>query len=394
MLNFEYYSPTKVVFGRDVEKETGALVAQNGATKVLVHYGGGSAERSGVLDTVYQSLKDAGVDYVTLGGVVPNPTVEMVRKGAALCKKEKVDFVLAVGGGSVIDSAKGIAYGAVTDADVWRFYTAEATPEKALPVGAVLTLAAAGSELSNSSVLTDEESGEKRGVRNDICRCRFAVMNPQLTTTVPAYHTAAGCADIILHTVERYFTPYQTMQLTDGIAAALVRTVIDSARILTREPENYDARAEVMWASSLSHNDLTGLGGGGGDWACHQLSHVLSARYDMSHGAALTAVWGSWARYVYEENIERFADFAENVMQVPFDDADDEAHLAELGIEALEEFFWALELPTSLAEADIEVTAGEIQQMALQCTYGNTRTIGAIKELGEKEIIDIFTAAQ
>ena len=308
MFNFTYYTPTKVVFGRDAEAQTGTLVRAQGCNKVLIHYGGGSVIRSGLLDRVKASLDQAGVTYTQLGGVVPNPRLSLVYQGIELCKKEGVDFILAVGGGSVIDSSKAIAYGLAEDADVWELYDRARQARACLPVGVVLTIAAAGSEMSNSSVITKDEGGIKRGYSSNLCRPRFAIMNPELTATLPPYQTASGCTDILMHTMERYFTPDGNMEITDSIAEGLLRTVMKNALILRDDPKNCDARAEVMWASSLSHNGLTGSSQG--DWATHGLEHELGGMFDVTHGAGLAAVWGSWARYVYQDCLHRFVRFA------------------------------------------------------------------------------------
>ena len=322
MNNFDYYAPTKVVFGKDTEKETGRLVKEQGASSVLVHFGGKSAIASGLLDRVCQSLKEEGIAYETLGGVVPNPRLSKVREGIALCREKKIDFILAVGGGSVIDSAKAIGYGVANEGDVWDFYAKKRVPTACLPIGAVLTIAAAGSEMSNSSVITNEDGGLKRGCNTDLCRCRFAVMNPELTYTLPDYQTQCGCTDIMMHTMERYFNMSENMELTDGISEALIKTVMKHSKILKEHPDCYESRAEVMWASSLSHNGLTGCGTDGGDWACHQLEHEIGGMFDVAHGAGLAAVWGSWARYVYKARPERFAKFARNIFDIQ--ETDDE----------------------------------------------------------------------
>ena len=316
MENFTYYTPTKVVFGKGTEKQTGDLVKEQGCRKVLVHYGSGSVKRTGLLDRIYASLDEAGISYVSLGGVVPNPRLSLIYQGIDLCRKEGVDFILAVGGGSVIDSAKAIGYGVADEeqGDVWDFYEKTREPKACLPVGVVLTISAAGSEMSNSSVITNEKGWLKRGCNYDICRARFAVMNPEITMTLPKYQTACGCTDIMMHTMERYFNQSDNMELTDGISEHLLRTVMNNAKILMTEPDNYQARAEVMWAGSLSHNGLTGCGTDGGDWACHQLEHELGGMFDVAHGAGLAAVWGSWARYVMDARPESFVMFSVYVM--------------------------------------------------------------------------------
>ncbi|MFV0353379.1 MAG: iron-containing alcohol dehydrogenase [Oscillospiraceae bacterium] len=391
MINFEYYTPTQVVFGKETQKQVGKLIKKEGSRKVLVHYGSQSARKSGLLDEVFASLKESNIEYIELGGVVANPLLSLVREGIELCRKENVDFILAVGGGSVIDSAKAIGYGVPAAHDVWDFYSGKAVPESCLPIGTVLTIAAAGSEMSNSSVITKDDTQEKRGYGSDLSRCRFAIMNPALTVTLPAYQTACGCADILMHTLERYFTNEETMEITDSIAEGLLRTVIENANILSRTPDNYEARAEVMWAGSLSHNGLTSCGGGNGDWASHQLAHELSGKFNTAHGAALTAVWGSWARYVYKEDPARFARFANKVLDIA--DEGDEEEMALAGIEEMESFFWGLGLPTSIKEAGIDMTEAVLQEFVTGCSRGNTRKIGAFKTLDEADIRAIYKMA-
>ncbi len=392
--DFTYYTPTKVVFGRGAENKTGALVAGLGCKKTLLHYGGGSAERTGLLGRIRESLREAGVSFVELGGVVPNPRLSLVNEGIELCRREGVDFILAVGGGSVIDSAKAIAYGVADEerGDVWDFYARIRVPRACLPVGSVLTIAAAGSEMSCSSVITDEATETKRGYGNDLCRPKFAVMNPELTMTLPAYQTACGCVDILMHTMERWFGGGGRMELTDGIAAALMRTVIRNAKILMSEPENYDARAEVMWAGSLSHNGLTGCGTDGGDWATHQLEHEIGALFDVAHGAGLAAVWGSWARYVYKENPARFAQFAAEVMGVQPAATDEETALA--GIAAMEEFYRELKMPVTIRELGIEPTGAQLKEMAEKCAAKfEGGAAGTMKKLSAEDMEKIFRAA-
>lgn len=392
MVNFEYFTPTKVVFGKNAEEKTGELIKAQGCKKVLVHYGGNSAKKSGLLDRICVSLEKKGISYVTLGGVVPNPHLSKVHEGIELCKKEGVDFILAVGGGSVIDSGKAIGYGVANEGEVWDFYAKKRIPEACLPVGAVLTIAAAGSEMSDSSVITNEEGWLKRGCNNNLCRCRFAVMNPELTYTLPPYQTASGCVDIMMHTMERYFTREEDTALTDGIGEALLRTVMESAQTLVEEPENYDARAQVMWASSLSHNGLTGCGTVG-DWSCHQLEHELGGMFDVAHGAGLAAVWGSWARYVYKEKPERFAQFAVNVMGVTNDFSDPEK-TALMGIRKMEEFYRSIQMPTNIRELGVELTEEQIQELAYKCSFMDQRTIGQFKVLSRKDMEEIYRMAR
>ena len=392
MLNFEYYTPTRVVFGKNTEDQVGRLVKEQNCKKVLVHYGSQSAVKSGLLDRIYASLKEASIEYVSLGGVVPNPRISKAREGIELCRKEGVDFILAVGGGSVIDSAKAIGYGVACGGDVWDFYSKKRIPTGCLPIGCVLTIAAAGSEMSNSSVLTNEEGWLKRGCNNDLCRCRFAVMNPELTYTLPKYQTASGCVDILMHTMERYFNNNQSMDVTDHLCEALMRTVMMNGRILMQSPENYDARAEIMWAGSLSHNGLMGCGTDGGDWSCHQLEHELGGMFDVAHGAGLAAVWGSWARYVMDANVERFAQFACNVFEIPCGSDLKEAALK--GIEAMEQFYRYMEMPTSVSDLGITLTDEQIETLSYKCSFENTRTIGVVKKLNMEDMANIYRMAR
>ena len=392
MENFQYYTPTKIIFGRGAEEQTGQLAAEQGCKKVLVHYGGGSVVRSGLLERIYRSLDAAGISYVSLGGVVPNPRLSLVYEGIRLARKEQVDFILAVGGGSVIDSAKAIGYGVANEGDVWDFYEKRRTAKACLPIGVVLTIAAAGSEMSDSSVITKEEGWLKRGYSSNYARARFAVMNPELTMTLPKYQTASGCVDIMMHTMERYFNRSENMEMTDGISEHLLRTVMKNAKILMNEPDNYQARAEVMWAGSLSHNGLTGCGTGGGDWASHQLEHELGGMFDVAHGAGLAAVWGSWARYVMDAAPERFAKFAVNVMGV--EPEAEKLKTAQKGIEAMEDFYHALDMPVCIGDMGIELTEEQMRELAEKCSHFGKRTIGCIKKLDQEDMYQIYKEAR
>ena len=392
MNNFTYYTPTKVVFGRDTDKQVGQLVKEQNCKKVLIHYGGQSAKRSGLLDRIKASLEAENIAYVELGGVVPNPRLSMVYEGIELCKKESVDFILAVGGGSVIDSSKAIGYGMTNEGDVWDFYDKKRQATACLPIGAVLTIAAAGSEMSDSSVITKEEGWIKRGYGSNYCRCKFAVMNPELTMTLPDYQTASGCTDIMMHTMERYFDQSRTMELTDGIAEALMKTVMKNAVILRDDPKNYDARAEIMWAGSLSHNGLTGCGSEGGDWSTHRLEHELGGLFDVAHGAGLAAVWGSWARYVWKDRPDRFVKFAVNVMGVEPNGTD--AEIVEKGICAVEDFYRSIHMPTSIKELGIDVTDEQIAELARKCSIAAKDNLGKVKVLHEADMAAIYTMAR
>ena len=390
MNSFVFHTPTKVVFGKDSHLQVGELLKSYGATKVLLHYGGNSATKSGLLDQVKSCLNEYHISFVELGGVVPNPRLSKVHEGIQLGRDEKIDFILAVGGGSVIDSSKAIAYGIPYQGEVWDFFTKKASPETAIPVGTILTIAAAGSEMSNSTVITNEDNWEKRGCNFEICRLRFAIENPELTYSLPAYQTASGCVDIMMHTMERYFTLADTMELTDSFAEALLRVVMNNAKILVTNPNDYSARAEVLWASSISHNGLLSCGGDAGDWACHRLEHELSGMFDVAHGAGLAAIWTSWANYVYKERPERFAQYAKNVFGLNHEDT---SVLAQLGIQATTEFFKSLEMPTTILELGIDITDKQIEEMAEKCAQANP-SLGAFKKLQKKDMIAIYQNAK
>ena len=393
MKDFHYYAPTEVVFGADAETQTGKMVKKYGGTKVLVHYGGGSVVRSGLLDTVCKSLEAEGIAYVKLGGVVPNPRVSLVREGIELCRKEGVDFLLAVGGGSVIDSMKAISVGVPYQGDVWDFYTRKAFDVECLPTSCVLTIPAAGSEMSNGSVITNDEGGLKKDYCIDEFRCKFAIMNPVLTYTLPAWQTACGAVDMVMHTMERYFSKDDDMEVTDAVAEAVMRTAMDSVHVVLNEPENYRHRAQLMWAGSLAHNDLTGCGTSG-DWATHNLEHELSGMFDVSHGAGLAALWGSWARYVLSENPTRFARFAVNVLGVTNNFKNTE-ETALAGIAKMEDFYRSIGMPVNIHELiGREITDSEIEEMADKCSNYGANTVGCLKELKREDMVAIYKMAK
>jgi len=391
MNNFDWYAPTHIVFGRGTESEVSSLLKSSKCNRVLLHYGSGSVIRTGLLDKIKSSLDKAGIDYIELGGVVANPRLSLVYEGIELAKSKGVDFILAVGGGSVIDSAKAIAYGAAADFDVWDLYDRKRTPESALPVGVVLTIAAAGSEMSNSSVITNEDGGIKRGYSNNMVRPKFAILNPELTMTLPDFQTACGCTDIMMHTMERYFTSAGNMELTDGIAEALLRTVIKNALILVEDPKNYEARAEVMWAGSLSHNGLTGCGNGGDDFATHRIEHEISGMFDVAHGAGLAAIWGSWARYVLDDCLPRFKQFATNVWNIK--DSGDDREVALAGISRTEAFFKRIGMPISLRDFGFELTDEVINELSEKCERAVGGKVGAAKVLYRDDFKKIYRMA-
>ncbi len=393
MKDFKYYTPTEVVFGEQSEEKVAHLVKKYGGTKVLVHYGGQIAVRSGLLDKVCGLLKDNGIAYVTLGGVVPNPRLSLAKQGIDLCRSEGVDFILAVGGGSVIDSAKCIAYGVCFDGDVWDIYLGKAMPTDMLPVASVLTIPAAGSEMSEASVITNEDGDVKLGYSNDMARPKFAIMNPRRTMTLPPYQTAAGVTDMMMHTMERYFTKDDDMDLTTDLAEAMLRSIKNAVFAVLKNPEDYRHRAQIMWGGSLLHNGLTGCGFSD-DWATHQLEHELSGMFDVTHGAGLSAVWPSWARYVMHENLSRFVRFAVNVMDVPNDFTDPEG-TALRGIEAMERFYHAIGMPTNIKELiGRDITNAEIKEMARKCSRNYTATCGCLKILHAEDMEAIYQMAR
>ena len=392
MLNFEYYAPTKVIFGKATETVVGQEIKKYGGKRVLIHYGSESARRSGLLDRVEESLRQAHISFATLGGVKPNPRLSKVREGIELAKRENIDFLLAVGGGSVIDSAKAIAYAmANPEHDIWDFFDGKAAPSACLPVGVVLTIAASGSEMSNSCVITKEEGGMKRSLNTDLARPRFAIMNPELTFTLPPYQTAAGSVDIMMHTQERYFANEKNNELIDRIAEGLMVTVLHNAPIVMKDPTDYNARAELMWAGSLSHNGLTGCGIASGDFMSHKLEHEMGGMFDVTHGAGLAALWPSWARYVYKDCLPRFVRFARNVMGVTTDGTDEE--IALKGIDAMVDFYHSIGMPASFHELGIDPTDAQIDEMARRCLEACGSALGSAKKLSLDDMIAIYHAA-
>lgn len=385
MLDFIYNTPTTVYFGKGKEKEVGKIIKGYGYKKIMLQYGQGSIKRSGLYDVVLSALKAEGIEVVEMGGVEPNPKLSFVREAIKVAKKEKVELILAVGGGSALDSSKYTALGATTDVDVWEFAMGTKKPESALPVACILTISAAGSEMSSSAVITNQELNIKKGCTTELNRCKFAIMNPELSFTLSKYQTACGIVDIMAHTMERYFTVVKDTPLTDGIAESLLRSVIETGKILIENPEDYDARATVMWASSLSHNGLTGCGREN-YLAVHQLEHALSGEYDyVAHGAGLAILFPAWAKFIYKKNVSRFATFARNVWGV--NETDDEKASIK-GIEEMSKFFTSLGMPQRISEFDIPKDA--LSRLANSTTYNGTRTVKSYIPLGVKEIKEIF----
>ena len=387
MNNFTFYSPTYFVFGKDEENNAGKYVKRFGGTKVLIHYGGGSVVRSGLLDRIKKSLKSSDIDFVELGGVKPNPRSGLVYEGIELCKKENVDFILAVGGGSTIDSAKGIAIGALYDGDFWDFYSGKRL-ERALPVGTVLTIAAAGSEGSNGSVITKEEGMLKRSAGGDAIRPVFSVLNPALTQTLPAYQTACGIVDIMAHLLERYFTNTQDVEVTDRLIEGLLLAMVHEAPKVIENPNDYEARANIMWAGMLAHNNCCGVGRDQ-DWASHDIEHELSALYDCAHGAGLAVVFPAWMEYNMNHDVSRFVQLATRVWGCDMDYEKPE-NTAKAGIKAFREFLRAIGMPQTLAE--LGGKAEDIPYLAHTASYGNGNggTLGGFVVLKEKDIENIY----
>lgn len=391
MQNFTFYTPTRIAFGEDTQKQVGELLQQYGISRVLLHYGSGSIQKNGLYDQVVSSLQQAKISFCELGGVTPNPKLSLVREGIALCRAEDVELVLAVGGGSVIDSSKAIAAGVPYEGDVWDFFEKKAAPQKALPVATVLTLAASGSEMSSSAVITHEEKQLKRGFNSDYNRPLFSICNPALTYTLPPYQTACGTVDIMMHTLERYFGNSPQVDVTDRIAESVLKATIRAGREALQNPENYEARATLMWAGSLSHNDLTCCGRSF-FMVCHQMEHEISGMFDrVAHGAGLAVVFLAWAKYVYLENPFRFAQYAHRVWNCDMDFSHPEKTARE-GIEKTEAYFRSLGMPTRLSELSIPVSS--FDEMAEKCTYWGKRTLGGIKELDKEDILRIFHLAE
>lgn len=393
MKNFTYYAPTRVMFGKGTEEELGKIVSGYGFHKVLIHFGGGSVKRSGLLERLEKSLASAGVEYVEFGGVQPNPKLSLVREAIQVCVQEQADLVLAVGGGSVIDSAKCVAAGAAEPSvDPWEYLSRVKTVDKSLPVGVVLTIAASGSEMSSSCVITKEEGALKRSFNSDLSRPLFAIMNPELTYSVSKFQTGCGTVDIMMHTLERYFGTDGEAPLTDRLAEGLLKEVIEAGRIADREPDNYEARAALMWAGSLSHNSLTGLGR---DYfmTAHQIEHELSGMFDqVAHGAGLSVLFPAWCRYIYKYAIPRFCQYAVRVWNLDMNYEHPE-RTALAGIQATEEYFRSLGMPTCMGELGIALRDAQIEELAEKATFFGTRIMPDYIPIGKKEIIEILREA-
>ena len=390
MIHFQYHAPTKVIFGPESYMQAPRLLQEAGASRILVHYGRRSVIRSGLLSQMLSALQDAGIPYETLGGVRPNPRLSLVHEGISLVKEKQIDFILAIGGGSVIDSAKAIAYGACNEGEIWDYYMKRKQVKGALPVGCIATAAAAGSEMSNSSVITNEEGWLKRGLSSEYGYCRFALLDPALTLSMPAYQTMSGCTDILMHALERFFTWEPQGELIDEMSYALMRTLIKNTCKLHLDPTDLNARSEVMWASEAAHNGMCG-DRSLGDWASHQLEHELSGMFDVAHGAGLAALWPSWARYVCSSGTARFAALARNLFDIRI--PDDEA-CAYAGIDAMEALFREIGMPVRIHELGITLSDEQIDLLARKCSYDHSRTIGKIKALDKEDMKNIYRQAR
>lgn len=390
MLNFVWDVPTKIVFGRGTVEQTAALVKEAGGTNVLLHYGSKSAVKSGLLQQITDQMQEKGIAYSQLGGVAPNPKVSLVREGVRICKEKGIDFILAIGGGSVIDSAKAIALGALMEEDIWQVLERRISPKKALPIGCVLTIAAAGSEMASGMVISNDELGLKRDFGARCLLPRFCVENPELTYSVSPWQTACGTVDILMHTLERYFTPTEAVELTDELAEGLCRAVIQAGKAAMERPDDYEARATLMWASTISQKNFMGLGRRA-DWATHQLEHDLSGMYDhVSHGAGLAAIFPAWARYVMCQNPGRFARFAEMIWGV------DSAGLTEeecalKGIQAAQDFFISMGMPKDLKAFGVD--PARLPEMAEKCSFHGQRTLGGLAVLDKGDMLNIYRLA-
>lgn len=389
MENFEFRNPTKIVFGRGTEEKVGVEVAAY-SKNILLHFGAGSIKASGLYDRVTASLKKAGVNWVELGGVKPNPRLSMVYEGIRLCKENKLDFILAVGGGSVIDSAKAIAMGVVNDGDVWDIFLGKNAPTAALPVGTVLTIPAAGSEASTASVITNENGWLKRGFNSDLIYPRFSILNPELAFSLPKFQVACGIADIMAHLMERYFTNVCNVSFTDRLLEATMKTIISQAPQVLSNQHNYDAWAELMWAGTIAHNNLLNTGRVG-DWASHDIEHEISGIYDVAHGAGLAVVFPAWMKHVLHQDMDRFVQWSVRVWNVDLDVFNPEM-TAHAGIERMEAFFHSLGLGTKLA--DLNIHDNRIDEMADKCTGGDTRTVGNFVKLDREAVKKILSLAQ
>jgi alcohol dehydrogenase YqhD (iron-dependent ADH family) len=387
--NFQFQNPTRILFGRGYEEKVGEQVAKY-SNNILLHFGGGSIKASGLYDRVTASLKKAGVKWVELGGVKPNPRLSLVHEGVKLCKEHKLGLILAVGGGSVIDSAKAIAMGAVIEGDVWDFYLGKGAPVDALSIGTVLTIPAAGSEASTGTVITNEEGWLKRAVNSELIYPRFSILNPELAFSLPKFQVACGVTDIMAHLMERYFTNITHVSFTDRLLEATMKTLIHLAPKVLKNPQDYDAWSELMWAGTVAHNNLLDTGRVG-DWASHDIEHEISGIYDIAHGAGLAVVFPAWMKHVLHHDLNRFVQWSVRVWNVEMDVFNPEA-VAREGIARMEKFFHSIGLGTRLV--DLGIQDDRIAEMADKCTGGDTRTVGNFVKLDRKAVGEILQLAK
>lgn len=389
MDNFIFQNPTKIIFGKDAENEVGKEVSIY-SKKILLHYGGGSIKKTGLYDKVIQSLKKEKIEYIELSGVKPNPRLSLVQEGIKICRDNNINFILAIGGGSVIDSSKAIAFGVLYEGDVWDLFLGKAVVEKALPLGTILTIPAAGSESSTGCVITNEEGGYKRAVNSELIYPRFSILNPELAFTLPKYQVACGVTDILSHLMERYFTNTKNVELMDRLIESTMKTVINNIPIILKQSDNYDAWAEIMWAGTVAHNNLLNTGRVG-DWASHDIEHELSGIYDVAHGAGLSVIFPAWMKYVYTQDVQRFAQFAVRVWNVENSFWSAERTALE-GIKKLQNFLKSIEMPSNLTELGIH--DNRLEEMADKCTKSDTTMVGNFMKLGKKDVLNVLKLAK
>ena len=388
MDNFQFYSPTEFIFGKETESQAGEMIKKYGGTKVLLHYGSKSAVKSGLIDRVKEVLTESNIPFVELGGVKPNPRDTLIYKGIEICRKEGIDFILSVGGGSCIDSSKAIALGVPYDGDFWDFYGTGKTVEKALPIGTILPIAAAGSEGSGASVVTKEDGWLKRDVSSDLLRPKFSILNPELTCSLPAFQTACGAADIMAHVFERYFTNTREVEITDRLCEAVLMTMIKETPRVIADPGNYEARANIMWAGTVAHNDIVGVGRSQ-DWNSHAIEHELSALYDCAHGAGLAVIMPAWMEFVYKHDIMRFAQAAVRIWGCEMNFINPELTALE-GIQCFRSFLSYIGLPINFEE--LGAKEEDIPKLVDKLGIGNGRT-GGFVQLSSNDIIEIYRIA-
>lgn len=387
MENFEFFIPTRVVLGKNIEEKVAEFISLYGK-KVLLHYGSNFTKKSGLIDKIGSYLKEAGIEYIEFGGVQSNPRVSLVRKGIKICRENNVEFILAVGGGSVIDSAKAIGIGIPYEGDVWDFYEGKAKVEESIPTGAIVTIPSAGSEASISTVITNEDGWYKKSIYHECICPKFALLNPELTVSLPSFQTSCGIADIMSHVMENYFTSVENADFTDRLCEATLKAVIRSGRIVKEEPENYDARAEIMWTGTFAQMGVLNTGRRG-DWASHQIEHELSGIYDVAHGAGMAVVFPAWMKYVYKKNLKRFVQFATRVWDVDTGMYNSDEKVALEGINRLSCFFKEIGLPVNLM--DLQIGADRFGEMANKAT--DDSVIGELEKLSCKDVINILELA-